>query len=105
MSTDGDVVSVFERFANISNALLEVANAQGTEFMVSEKLGYLGTCPSNLGTGLRGSVMICLPRLNAKGFLYAHVSFVEPRLVGGATAGTFTSGGGHFFTEGGGRFH
>lgn len=48
---------------------------------------------------------ICLPRFNAKGFLYAHVSFVEPRLVGGATAGTFTSGGGHFFTEGGGRFH
>ena len=26
--------------------------------------GFLGTCPSNLGTGLRASVMIVLPELN-----------------------------------------
>ena len=64
MSKDGNVKSVFERFANLSNELLKVATAQGTEFMVSEKLGFLGTCPSNLGTGLRGSVMIKLPELN-----------------------------------------
>lgn len=30
----------------------------------SEKLGFLGTCPSNLGTGLRASVMIKLPKFN-----------------------------------------
>merc|ERR1711939_214038 len=28
------------------------------------KLGFLGTCPSNLGTGLRASVMIKLEKLN-----------------------------------------
>jgi len=32
--------------------------------MYSDRLGFLGTCPSNLGTGLRGSVMIKLPELN-----------------------------------------
>jgi creatine kinase len=26
--------------------------------------GFLGTCPSNLGTGLRASAMIVLPKLN-----------------------------------------
>jgi creatine kinase len=30
----------------------------------SDRLGFLGTCPSNLGTGLRASVMIKLPELN-----------------------------------------
>jgi creatine kinase len=64
MSKDGDVASVFERFCKLSNELLKVATSQGTEFMVSKKLGFLGSCPSNLGTGLRGSVMIKLPELN-----------------------------------------
>jgi hypothetical protein len=32
--------------------------------MWNEKLGFLGTCPSNLGTGLRASVMVCLPQFN-----------------------------------------
>merc|ERR1719247_1141188 len=32
--------------------------------MHNDKLGFLGTCPSNIGTGLRGGVMICLPKLN-----------------------------------------
>lgn len=30
----------------------------------SDKLGFLGTCPSNLGTGLRASVMIKLTKFN-----------------------------------------
>merc|ERR1711865_503364 len=34
------------------------------ELMHNDKLGFLGTCPSNIGTGLRGGVMICLPELN-----------------------------------------
>ena len=32
--------------------------------MHNDKLGFLGTCPSNLGTGLRASCMIKLPKLN-----------------------------------------
>merc|ERR1712159_520250 len=40
------------------------AEAQGSKLMVSEKLGFLGSCPSNLGTGLRASVMVVLPELN-----------------------------------------
>lgn len=32
--------------------------------MWNDTLGFLGTCPSNLGTGLRASVMVCLPNFN-----------------------------------------
>lgn len=44
---------------------------RGWEFMWNERLGYILTCPSNLGTGLRAGVHIKLPLL----------SKVSPRLV------------------------
>ncbi len=34
------------------------------DFAFSKKLGYLSACPTNLGTGLRASVMVHLPALN-----------------------------------------
>lgn len=32
-------------------------------FAFDEKLGYLTSCPTNIGTGIRASVMLCLPAL------------------------------------------
>ena len=64
MEKTGNVKSVFARFATISETLSKVAVEQGTKLMYDEKLGFLGTCPSNLGTGLRASVMICIPEFN-----------------------------------------
>lgn len=37
---------------------------RGWEFMWNERLGYILTCPSNLGTGLRAGVHIRLPFLS-----------------------------------------
>ena len=37
----------------------------GTTFSHSEHLGYILTCPSNLGTGMRASMMITLPLIGA----------------------------------------
>ena len=37
---------------------------RGWEFMWNERLGYILTCPSNLGTGLRAGVYIKLPLLS-----------------------------------------
>lgn len=34
------------------------------DFAFSKKIGYLSACPTNLGTGLRASVMVHLPALN-----------------------------------------
>jgi len=64
MSEDGDIKGVFARFCALSNAMKVSAEAAGAALMHNDKLGFLGTCPSNIGTGLRGGVMICLPKLN-----------------------------------------
>ncbi|KAF6714748.1 Creatine kinase S-type, mitochondrial [Oryzias melastigma] len=37
---------------------------RGWEFMWNERLGYILTCPSNLGTGLRAGVHVRLPHLS-----------------------------------------
>lgn len=37
---------------------------KGWEFMWNERLGYVLTCPSNLGTGLRAGVHVKLPLLS-----------------------------------------
>lgn len=39
------------------------------EYAFDEKLGYLTSCPTNLGTGLRVSVMLHLPALTAGGVI------------------------------------
>ena len=38
---------------------------KGWEFMWSEHLGYILTCPSNLGTGLRAGVHIKIPHVSS----------------------------------------
>lgn len=37
---------------------------KGEEFMWNEHLGYILTCPSNLGTGLRAGVHVKLPNMS-----------------------------------------
>jgi creatine kinase len=64
MENGGDVKGVFTRFCQLSNAIKEAAEKTGKKLMEHPNYGFLGTCPSNLGTGLRGSVMIVLPELN-----------------------------------------
>lgn len=39
---------------------------QSLKYAFDEKLGYLTQCPTNLGTGMRASVMLHLPALTAK---------------------------------------
>jgi creatine kinase len=64
MELGGDIPSVFTRFCALSDALKASAEKNGTTLMWNETLGFLGTCPSNLGTGLRASVMVRLPEFN-----------------------------------------
>ena len=40
--------------------------AQGHDFMWTKHLGFILTCPSNLGTGLRAGVHVKLPLLSKK---------------------------------------
>jgi protein arginine kinase len=59
-------------------------------FAFDEKLGYLTQCPTNLGTGLRASVMLSLPALEATGALQKLAGSVQK--LGLALRGTFGEG-------------
>lgn len=56
--------NAYERICGIDDRLGEVL-----DFAYDDKLGYLTACPSNLGTGMRASVMLFLPALTKNGEL------------------------------------
>ena len=54
-----------EPFNLLNSTLSALESVEGVAFKRSEEFGYVTSCPSNLGTGMRASVMICLPKLTA----------------------------------------
>eukprot|EP00088_Acartia_fossae_P047768 TRINITY_DN5187_c0_g1_i8.p1 TRINITY_DN5187_c0_g1~~TRINITY_DN5187_c0_g1_i8.p1 ORF type:complete len:380 (-),score=138.17 TRINITY_DN5187_c0_g1_i8:413-1480(-) len=68
MQQGGDVKGVFERLARGINTVGESVKAEsGKEFMLDPKYGYLHSCPTNLGTGMRASVHVDLPGWTKEG--------------------------------------
>merc|ERR1712062_882157 len=62
MQKGGDVRGVFDRLARGIKAVGDSVKAgSGKEFLLDPRLGYLHSCPTNLGTGMRASVHIDLP--------------------------------------------
>jgi arginine kinase len=58
MQKDSDVGSVFTR---LSKAYSQIQKS--LKFAHDKHLGFISTCPTNLGTGLRASVHVHLPNL------------------------------------------
>ena len=50
--------------AQYAKMKIECSFAGGQEFMWNQHLGFILTCPSNLGTGLRAGVHVKLPNLS-----------------------------------------
>merc|ERR1719336_805611 len=68
MQQGGDVRGVFERLARGIQAVGDsVKEESGKEFLLDARLGYLHSCPTNLGTGMRASVHIDLPGWTKEG--------------------------------------
>merc|ERR1712045_306771 len=62
MQKGGDVNGVFERLARGIKAVGDSVKAEsGKDFQISPKFGYIHSCPTNLGTGMRASVHVDLP--------------------------------------------
>merc|ERR1712061_829211 len=62
MQKGGDVKGVFERLARGIKAVQDSVKAEsGKDFQISPKFGYIHSCPTNLGTGMRASVHVGLP--------------------------------------------
>jgi len=68
MQQGGDVLGVFQRLAKgIDSMGATIKGETGSDFMFNEKFGYVHSCPSNLGTGMRASVHIDLPGWTKEG--------------------------------------
>merc|ERR1712121_199754 len=68
MQQGGDVKGVFERLARGIKAVQDSVKAEsGKEFLLSEKFGYIHSCPTKLGTGMRASVHVDLPGWTKEG--------------------------------------
>merc|ERR1719313_2046193 len=61
-----DIRAVTARFMQACHEVQKVLKAEGYDFMHDEHLGWLLTCPSNLGTGLRAGTMVKLPQVSAR---------------------------------------
>jgi len=59
-----DLEKAYERLAGIEEIISETM-----PFAYDKEFGYLTACPSNLGTGLRASVMLFLPALAQSGYM------------------------------------
>jgi len=58
MQKDADIAEVFTRLCTAAKKIEEVA-----KFAHDDHLGYITSCPTNLGTAMRASVHIELPKL------------------------------------------
>jgi len=68
MQKGGDVKGVFERLARGIQAIEDSVKAEsGRGFMLDPKYGYIHSCPTNLGTGMRASVHVDLPGYTKEG--------------------------------------
>merc|ERR1719244_2421195 len=68
MQMGGDVKGVFERLARGIKAVGDSVKAEcGKDFMLDAKYGYIHSCPTNLGTGMRASVHVDLPGYTKEG--------------------------------------
>jgi len=64
MQKGSDLKAVFARFGRGLKEIEGLMKKNGHEFAWSERLGYICTCPSNLGTGMRCSVHLQLHNLS-----------------------------------------
>jgi len=63
MQKDNNIKEVFRRFCEGLTKFEDAMMKDGHKFMWNQHLGYVLTCPSNLGTGLRAGVHLKVPHL------------------------------------------
>merc|ERR1711959_877958 len=61
-----NIKEVTARFIRACDEVQKVLKAEGSDFMHNDHLGWVLTCPSNLGTGLRAGTMVKLPKVSAR---------------------------------------
>merc|ERR1711988_1253662 len=60
------IKEVTARFMRACAEVQKVLKQEGSDFMRNNHLGWVLTCPSNLGTGLRAGTMVTLPKVSSR---------------------------------------
>ena len=66
MEKGDNVQGIIERFAKGTEQIQKCLQEHGFDFMHNDHLGWVLTCPSNLGTGLRAGAMVKVPLFSAR---------------------------------------
>jgi creatine kinase len=66
MEKGDGIIPIFQRFCNATEQVQKCLKEEGYDFMHNDHLGYILTCPSNLGTGLRAGAMVKIPKFSAR---------------------------------------
>ena len=66
MEKGDNVKGIIERFAKATSTIQECLKNEGFDFMHNDHLGWILTCPSNLGTGLRAGAMVKVPHVSSR---------------------------------------
>merc|ERR1712233_280415 len=66
MEKGDDVKGIISRFAKLTTTLQAVLKEENCEFMHNDHLGWILTCPSNLGTGLRAGALVKIPHFSSR---------------------------------------
>jgi creatine kinase len=93
MQKGDNIVEVVERFIFACNQVQTVLKSKGYDFMWNQHLGYILTCPSNLGTGLRAGAMMQIPYLSSKPYFKDLVRAMELQARGGRGVDSAAVGG------------
>merc|ERR1719460_2295189 len=93
MEMGANIKGVFARFAKAVTACENVMKKEGYDFMHNDHLGFILVCPSNLGTGLRASVMVKIPHVSARPDFKQVCKSMNLQARGGAGVDSTASGG------------
>merc|ERR1719359_8350 len=88
-----DIKEVTARFIRACEIVQEVLKANGADFMHNDNLGWVLTCPSNLGTGLRAGTMVKLPKVSGRSDWKALCKAMGLQARGTAGVDSGTTGG------------
>merc|ERR1719345_281700 len=66
MEKGDNVAAIFPRFSNATAEIQKCLKEEGYDFMQNDHLGFVLTCPSNLGTGLRAGCMVTVPLFSSR---------------------------------------
>ena len=75
MKKCNNIVELFKSLKEILNLIEEM---DGIEFAMDEKYGYITSCPSNLGKGIRASVHLQVPNVTSNGCIKKAKEICEP---------------------------